>query len=230
MVFIQQLRDSITQDAEWHAWADIVATHTIDEDVKFGCDHGIRHWEKVADIAKDFVLRASGDERNANLAEIAGLLHDCGLICGNDHHAENGAQIAKAFLKAHYGNRQPLSDIDIDVICHAIANHSNGTEIINIVDAAIFFADKIDVSRDRVNTTSSIILAEAIKIKSVDYEITNDRLILRYQVEDGFDHNQFFRWRKALEGPAKAATFIGKDFAFYLNDQRYSLPAANTTP
>lgn len=229
MVFIEQLHDRIRHDKEWRAWAKIVATLTTAEDVKFGCDHGIYHWTTVAGIAKDFVLRAGGNARDAMLADIAGLLHDCGLICGNDKHAENGAQIAKAFLQARYGDGRPLSNVDIEIIAHAIANHSDGTEMNNIIDVALHFADKIHVWRDRVYKTSSIILEEATKIRRIDYKITATALVVRYQVEDDFIPEKFFRWKKAYEAPQKAASFLGKQFILFLNDKRYILPQ-KTTP
>ena len=215
MVFIEQLHDRIRHDKEWRTWAKIVATLTTAEDVKFGCDHGIYHWTTVAGIAKDFVLHAGGNARDAMLADIAGLLHDCGLICGNDKHAENGAQIAKAFLQARYGDGRPLSNVDIEIIAHAIANHSDGTEMNNIIDVALHFADKIHVWRDRVYKTSSIILEEATKIKSIDYEITAAVLAVRYQVEDDFIPKKFFRWKKAYEAPQKAASFLASSSFFF---------------
>lgn len=224
MVFIEQLYDRIRHDPEWRAWAKIIASHSIEDDVKFGCDHGIYHWTTVANVAQDFVSRAGGNKHDALLARIAGLLHDCGLICGEEHHAENGAQIAKAFLAARYGNNHPLSNIDIAIICHAIANHSSGREINNIIDAAILFADKTHVCRDRVYTTSSIILEEATKIKQVDFKIAKDTLAVRYQTIDGFDPDKFFRWRKAYEAPAKTAAFLGKNFVLFINNVRYCLP------
>ena len=234
----QRLHNLIINDPEWHAWADIIETRTIQEDVKFGCDHGPKHWTAVADLASHFVLNANGSYNDAVLADTAGLLHDCGLICGNKRHSENGAQIARAFLKARFGKdvypadlyRPHLSDSDIYTICHAIANHSSGQEISTIVDAAIHFADKIDVTRDRVHVTSSIILDQAVKIKRVSYEITDDSLVMHYTTDPDFNSAQFFRWRKAYDAPAAAAKFLKKGFAFYINGERFYLPAAKTAP
>ena len=238
MPHTQRLHRRIVRDPEWHAWADIIDSHTIEEDVKFGCDHGPKHWLAVADAARNFVLSVNGSYNDAILANTAGLLHDCGLICGNEHHPENGAQIAKAFLMVRFSKANTLGDPDcpqlsnrdIETICHAIANHSNGAEINTIVDAAIFFADKIDVTRDRVRTSSSIISDQAVKIKRVYYEITEAALVLHYTTDAGFDPTQFFRWRKAYDAPAAAAKFIGKDFAFYINNERFYLPATKTAP
>lgn len=225
MLPIEQLPNCIRNDPEWLAWARIVAALTTQDDVKFGCNHDIQHWVTVSNTAKDFTTLAGGSHHEVQLAIIAGLLHDCGLICGEKHHAANGAQIAKAFLEArYYGNNAPLSDNDIALICHAIANHGDGKETKSIIDAAIIFADKIHVTKDRVVTASSIILEEAIKIEHVSYSIDADTLTLRYQVSDGFRPEQFFRWQKAYDAPAKAAAFIGKAFVLLINGKRFNLP------
>ncbi|MCR5573181.1 MAG: HD domain-containing protein [Candidatus Saccharibacteria bacterium] len=240
MTLAQRLHNCIVRDPEWHAWADIIETHTIQEAAKFGCDHGPKHWTSVADLARNFVLNTTGSYNDAILADVAGLLHDCGRICGNERHPENGAQIARAFLMARFNKPneladpyQPrLSDSDIDTICHAIANHSNGQEINTIVDVAVFFADKIDVTRDRdrVHTSSSIISEQATKIKRVYYEITDSSLVLHYETSGDFDSDVFFRWRKAYDAPAAAAKFISKNLEFYIDNKRFNLPTPNTAP
>ena len=93
MIFIEQLHDRIFHDPEWREWDKIVGNYTVEEDIKFGCDHGKQHWLDVARIAADFVRRAGGNAREIALADTAGMLHDCGMICGEDNHAENDSSL-----------------------------------------------------------------------------------------------------------------------------------------
>lgn len=212
----------IASDPEWAAWAKIIDSYYSAKGDKFDCDHGVKHWRAVAETATDFVQKTTNNHHLAILANIAGLLHDCGLICGDEGHEKNGAVIAKAFLIARFS--QKLTVDEIEMICHAIANHSNGKEVKSIIDAAILFADKIDVSRERIFTVTNELLVEAHKIHRIEYEITPKEVIVRYRVEDDFDPSIFFTWRKAYKAPAKAARFAKRNFSLFLNDTKFELP------
>ena len=227
MVFLEQLHDRIYHNAEWCIWAKTVGAYTPDEDVKFGCDHGIEHWLNVARIAKDFTRRAGGSYHDMILAEIAGMLHDCGMICGEDNHAGNGARIARCFLKANYGNNRPLSDTDISIICHAIDQHSSCQEINSIVDAALMFADKIELGKHRIpgKCYNDIQHCEN-QIHHVDFKVTKDILAINYVTDTDFDFHFFSSiWPKSYEVPQKVAAWLGKSFMLFVNNERIILPS-----
>lgn len=212
----------IISDPEWLAWAKIIDSYYAAKGDKFDCDHGVKHWHAVANTATDFVEKTTNNHHLAILAHIAGLLHDCGLICGDEGHEKNGAVIAKAFLVARFSHQ--LTVDEIETICHAIANHSNGKEVKTIIDAAILFADKIDVSRERIFTVTNELLAEANKIRRIEYTITPKEIVVKYHVDDDFNPDIFFAWRKAYRAPAKAAKFTNRSFSLFLNDTKYELP------
>ena len=224
MTSIEQLHGCIIHDPEWLDWARTVSSYTAKDDVKFGCDHGIKHWLSVASLASDFARKTSASEREIALADIAGLLHDCGIICGEKNHAANGASIARSFLRSRWLN-DPLTNYEIEQICHAIAQHSSYSEIDNIIDAAIIMADKIDIACHRLVSINNEIQVCVSQIRSIDYEITDDVLALYYTVDPDF-RTYFFlaNWRKAYEAPAKIATWLGRSLCFFVNNQRIILP------
>ena len=226
MVFLDQLHDHIYHHAEWRIWAQTVDSYTAEEDPKFGCNHGIEHWLGVSRIAKDFARRAGGNHHEVILADIAGLLHDCGMICGEKNHAENGARIARCFLKANYGDNRPLSDADIEIICHAIAHHSDCKEINNVVDAALVFADKIELGKHRIRGKcyNDIQVCQS-KIDRIEFKLTSDVLAINYVTDEDFDYDFFIAsWPKSYEIPTKVATWLGKGFVFFVNNKRIALP------
>ena len=230
MLHFQELSTYIKTDPEWLSCAHLVESYTAKDDPKFGCDHGFYHWVTVANTAYDLTLMAGYGERMATLAKIAGLLHDWGLILGDDNHATHSAALAETYLRTHFGNNNPLSNTEIDVICHAIAHHSDGEELTHIVDAAVLFADKVHVCSNRINDACNSWLHEAVKIKRVSFSLTNSFLILNYQTREDFNPKVFFsNWPKTFDAPARVAHFLGRNFKLFLNGNRY-LPITNTAP
>ena len=53
-------------------------------------EHGLRHAGLVANNARRLCLKLGYTERQAELAAIAGFLHDIGNVVNRDHHARRG--------------------------------------------------------------------------------------------------------------------------------------------
>jgi len=115
-------------------------------------DHGLRHVGWVAQKARELLLETIGDRRLAELAGVAGLLHDIGHVVSRHDHAQSGALLAYQLLK----NRGYLDD-DLTEITFAIGNHEEGTgEPATEVAAAVVIADKSHVHRTRVRSSKTI--------------------------------------------------------------------------
>lgn len=223
---LEQLHSHILNDPEWREWANIVDNYTIEEGVKFGCNHGKQHWLDTADIAADFTRCAGGNAREIVLADASGLLHDCGMIFGQDNHAKNGARLIRPYLKARFGKECPLNDVDIEIISHAIAQHGDCDEINNLVDAALMFADKIDLGKHRIRgiVYNDIQLCES-QIDQINFKITVDTLVINYVADPGFNFRVLLNcWPKCYEVPRKVAAYLGKSFALFVNNERIILP------
>ena len=101
---------------------------------------------KVAFNARDILLTLGYPEREAELAQIAGYLHDIGNVVNRIDHAQSGAVMAFRILDNMGADAE-----DIAVIVSAIGNHDESTAFpVNAVAAALILADKSDVRRSRV--------------------------------------------------------------------------------
>ncbi|MGB9878317.1 MAG: HD domain-containing protein, partial [bacterium] len=109
-------------------------------------EHGLRHADLTANIARNILLRLGYSEREAELAAISGYLHDIGNVVSREGHTIAGAMLAYQIL-SHLG--MPLEDIA--EIMSAIGNHdeNSGYPVSNI-SAALILADKSDVHYTRV--------------------------------------------------------------------------------
>ncbi|MDA8345196.1 MAG: HD domain-containing protein [Thermaerobacter sp.] len=111
-------------------------------------EHGERHVRLVAKVARRVLLELGYSHRDADLAEIAGYLHDIGNIAGRSHHGQTSALLAFPILR-----EEGMSPKEIAMVLGAIGNHEEEYgEAISPVSAALILADKSDVHRSRVQT------------------------------------------------------------------------------
>lgn len=132
-------------------------------------DHSKIHCTMVAERA-GYILRELGyEEREIELAKIAGFMHDIGNAVNRSRHAEYGALLANEILKS---TDMPLED-RVTVVS-AIGNHDESTGgAKDCVSAALIIADKTDVRRNRVRTKDK----SAFDIHDrVNYAVTEAKL------------------------------------------------------
>ena len=109
-------------------------------------EHSFAHVTKVARFAKELLLELGYGSRKAELAWIAGYLHDIGNVINRIDHAQSGAVMAFRIL-----DKLGMSADEIATVCSAIGNHDESTAFpVNAVAAALILADKTDVRRTRV--------------------------------------------------------------------------------
>jgi uncharacterized protein len=109
-------------------------------------EHGQRHASLVGSIAHNILVRLGYPERVAQLAEIAGYLHDAGNVIHREAHAQSGAFIAMQLL-----DRLGMMPDDIALVMGAIGNHEEERgDPVGPVSAAVIIADKADVHKSRV--------------------------------------------------------------------------------
>ena len=109
-------------------------------------EHSFPHVKKVAQLASEILLTLGYDERQAELARIAGYLHDIGNVVNRIDHAQSGAVMAFRIL-----DKMGADPEDIATIITAIGNHDESTAFpVNPVAAALILADKTDVRYTRV--------------------------------------------------------------------------------
>jgi metal-dependent HD superfamily phosphatase/phosphodiesterase len=115
-------------------------------------EHGVRHGKWVGRTAQSLLQKLGKNGREAELAGIAGYMHDLGNLINRQDHAQSGAFLAYELLK-ELG--MPLDEIT--QVIAAIGNHheEHGDPVSN-VSAALILADKADVHRSRVRNPSMI--------------------------------------------------------------------------
>ncbi|HEY5517911.1 MAG TPA: HD domain-containing protein [Coriobacteriia bacterium] len=109
-------------------------------------EHGFRHANLVAHISGNIMRRLGYDERLAQLAEIAGYLHDVGNCIGRDHHGVSSALLARDMLRS-----LGMDPWETAHVMNAVGNHEEefGAPA-NPIGAATIIADKADVHHTRV--------------------------------------------------------------------------------
>ncbi|MCX7993900.1 MAG: HD domain-containing protein [Fimbriimonadales bacterium] len=109
-------------------------------------EHGLRHAGLVANNARRLCLKLGYSERQAELAAIAGFMHDIGNVINRDHHAQTGAMIAFQLL-----TQMGMPADEIAIIISAIGNHEETTGFpVNYAASTVILADKSDVHFSRV--------------------------------------------------------------------------------
>lgn len=109
-------------------------------------DHSEEHAKLVAECAAEILKKLGYKKNRAELAKIAGYMHDIGNAINRTHHAEYGSLLANDILK-----ETDLSLEDRLTVVSAISHHDESTGgAVDDVSAALIIADKTDVRRDRV--------------------------------------------------------------------------------
>lgn len=112
-------------------------------------DHSYRHVKLVSNIARDILEKLGHSAREAELAAIAGYLHDIGNVVSRNDHGISGAMIMyPIFLE------MGMDPDEVAILLSAIANHEEQYgQPVNAVAAALILADKSDVDRSRVRNS-----------------------------------------------------------------------------
>ena len=112
-------------------------------------EHSFAHVGRVSALASEILETLGYDARTAELAAIAGWLHDIGNVINRIDHAQSGAVMAFRLL-----DKMGAAPDKVATIITAIGNHDEATAYpVNPVAAALILADKTDVRANRVRNT-----------------------------------------------------------------------------
>ena len=187
-------------------------------------EHGCAHAGICAATAADILQTLGYDERTITLARIAGYMHDIGNCINREDHAQTGAVMAFQIL-----TRMGMPPEDIaEVIC-AIGNHDEHTgSAVTPITAALILADKSDVRRSRVRTSSTVAtdihdrVNYAVYTSSLTIGPQKGELILSLKIDTAIsavmDYFEIFLTRMMM--CRKAAEFLKLNFQLQINDTR----------
>jgi len=180
--------------------------------------HGRYHAMYVVDTVEFILTSLSYDEHIIQLGKIAGLLHDIGNVGGKAGHAEKSAIMCVEFL-----DKTLLSKADKNTIIQAIADHSDGDNIVSAVGAALLIADKSDVSKNRwlPDIAMDPWHEDLLEFVDVDIRITDKTITINYIKNPDNSKNSvkllYERWPKSLHLTAKACSFLKRECIFEEN-------------
>lgn len=187
-------------------------------------DHSAIHCSLVAERAAYILKNLGYSAKEAELAKIAGFMHDIGNAVNRTHHAEYGALLANDILK-----QSDLSIEDRILIVSAIGHHDESTGgATDPVSAALIIADKTDVRRSRVREKNK---ATFDKHDRVNYAVTDTKLkintekkviSLNLQIDEKicsmYEYFEIFLGRMMM--CRKAAEILGMSFKLTVNGSK----------
>lgn len=187
-------------------------------------EHSFAHVTAVGEKAARILTALGHEERTAELARIAGYLHDIGNLVNRVDHSQSGAVMAFRIL-----DRMGMDPDEIATVVSAIGNHDEGTGVpVNPVAAALILADKSDVRRSRVRNRdlSSFDIHDRVNysVESSRLEIAPEKglveLVLKVDTQYGsvMDYFEIFLGRMLL--CRKAAEKLALQFRLTINGQR----------
>lgn len=187
-------------------------------------EHGERHAALVSNIAHNILTYLEYPAPLAELAAIAGYLHDIGNMVSRQSHEATGAILALDILK-----NLEMDAEEIAQILGAIGNHEEEVgDPINEISAALILADKSDVHQSRVRNPKMVqfdihdrvnyavkrsFLRVDHKRKIITLELTIDT-----EVSQVMEYFEIFLSRMII--CRKAAKFINSHFELIINDTK----------
>ena len=188
-------------------------------------EHGFRHCDIVSRTAEHILLKLSYPEKDAELAAVAGYLHDIGNMLGRSHHHRMGALLAKEVLDDLGFDIRDISRVMTAIIIH----EEDEGSIPDTVSAALLIADKSDVHRSRVRNPSGVgtDIHDRVNYAATESELSVEpekKLItlsvaIDTRISQVIEYFEIFLSRMII--CRKAAEFLKTDFDLYINETKF---------
>lgn len=188
-------------------------------------NHGLRHSNIVAGRAIQIAKNIGLDNREGELAGIAGFCHDMGNFLTRTYHHFFGATL---FSQVFYNQFKPR---ELAMIMQAIANHDKEEmNFTHAISAILVLADKSDVDRSRVTSKDLEHIKTdihdrvnyAARESMLKVEKGKKRITLTLKIDTNFcpviEYFEIFTERMVF--CRKAAQFLGYDFGLVINKFR----------
>jgi metal-dependent HD superfamily phosphatase/phosphodiesterase len=185
-------------------------------------EHSFAHVGKVSAMASRILTYLGYPARTAELAGIAGWLHDIGNVVNRIDHAQSGAVMAFRLL-----DKMGMDPAETATVITAIGNHDEGTAFpVNAVAAALILADKTDVRANRVRNKdlSSFDIHDRVNysVKQSEVALEPGEIRLELGIDTSvcsvMDYFEIFMERMLL--CRKAAEKLNSNFALLINGQK----------
>lgn len=184
-----------------------------------GC-HGMGHIQRVMNYVKIILEGINCDKHTIELGQIAAYLHDIGAVMGKQGHAERSADFSLMYLK-----KIGMNDEDIHTIEHAIRNHSGGTNLESPIGAALTFADKIDMQKERMmRFVEGNYFHDNIKhMLDIKLNVDKKNIIVNIITDSKFDYNSLKEYPKMITKPTEMAKHLNRNCIFKIDNKEINL-------
>lgn len=187
-------------------------------------DHGPTHVGLVSNLCQRLITSLGGDSREAELAAIAGYIHDIGNVINREGHSQAGAAMAINIL-----NGLGMPTAEVAVVAGAIGNHDEGSgHPVSRVAAALILADKSHVHRGRVRNqdVATFDIHDRVNYAVNDSELIIDgdkrRITMRLTIDNNIcpvmEYFEIFLARMLM--CRRAASYLGCQFELIINDAK----------
>jgi len=184
-------------------------------------EHGFRHADIVAERARHIMDALGRDPREAELAAIAGYLHDIGNVAAREEHGHVAVMIAYSILREMGLPPNELADI-----MAGVGNHEEQYgDPFGPVAAAVIIADKSDVARSRVRDIHPSRYDEHDRVNyatiSSALTINNERTLVSLHLDIDTEISPIMEYFELFLGrmvmSRRAARVLGCEFELVIN-------------
>ncbi|PKM83338.1 MAG: phosphohydrolase [Firmicutes bacterium HGW-Firmicutes-14] len=187
--------------------------------------HDYGHANTVARNSRHILEALAFPRREAELAAVAGYLHDIGNVINRYDHGRIGAVLVFTFLL-----NMGLPPEEIATVVSAIGNHEEKTgSPVSSVAAAVIISDKADVHRARVRKRdfSSFTTRDRVNyaVEHSDLKVDSElrkitmELTIDLAISSVMEYFEIFLSRMVL--CRRAASSLGCDFELFINEARF---------
>lgn len=213
------LYDTILNNQDYLALTEEIGKMKFITDGKWDWEHGLGHYKRVSEYVKKILEQLNVTKREVELGMVAALLHDIGLSESGTNKTDHALKSSTMFKK--FLNNTDITKDEIDILKHAIKDHSKGNEINSNIGLALVLGDKLDVTYHRTINSSiqDEMNKEIQKIKNVDIVINDQDLIVKYTVDGNLNLDILRGWEKAITIPKKMANYLNLNYIFIVNNE-----------
>jgi len=184
-------------------------------------EHGFRHATIVSERARSIISSLGRDPREAELAAIAGFLHDMGNVAARAEHGQVAVLLAYSMLR-----EMGMPPVELAEVMAAVGNHEEQYgEPFGPVAAAVIIADKSDVARSRVRDMNPSRYDEHDRVNyatiSSSLIVNHDRTLISLSLEIDtaiapiMEYFELFLSRMVMS--RRAAATLGCQFELVIN-------------
>ncbi len=192
----------------------------IERDLKLWAGHGIKHVNNVVKIVKTIMESLNYNQEEIDKAMAAAFLHDVGCLYGKDNLGVNSYKIVKEYLEKN------KLQLDNDLLM-AIKHHSNHRILKSSIAPILRFADKIDITKNRLTN-------EGFKVKGMrqyqyieDIIITiNEKFIVNFIINENvnmLELERFYFTKKVVTTIKEFAKKINREYQILINGQNWDI-------